>query len=253
MIEQMKKLTAEYHNWVSESTTLRELEDCVEITTPFLDRHNDMMQIFATVSGDEIILSDDGYTIEDLEFCGLNVNTPSRRIFIEQNVNGFGVKRNGNDLVARTSAQDFALNMHNLLQAMIAIDDLYYLATPSRVSRFDADLVTWLNDSGISFDAKKFKGRTGYKVDYKYVIPPSGKMPERMLLAIDNPDRSAVEQVAFRWLDIRDARPSNARLYPILNDEQRISVAKEIDAFRSHEINPVLWSERESVLDELAA
>ena len=253
MIEQIIKLTEEYHNWVSESTTLREVENCVEITTPFLDRHNDMMQIFATVSGDEIILSDDGYTIEDLEFCGFNVDTSSRRKLIEQNLNGFGVKRNGNDLVARATAQDFALCMHNLLQAMIAIDDLYYLATSPNVSRFDAELVTWLNDSGIHFVAKKFKGRTGYDVEYKYVIPASGKMPERILMAIDNPDRSSVEQVAFRWLDTRDVRPRDARLYPILNDAQRLSVEKEMDALRSHRIKPVPWSERESVLDELAA
>ncbi len=253
MIEQIIKLTEEYHNWVSESTTLREIENCVEITTPFLDRHNDMMQIFATVSGDEITLSDYGYTIEDLEFCGINVNTSNRSKLIEQNLNGFGVKRNGNDLVTRATAQDFALRMHNLVQAMIAIDDLYYLATPSRVSRFDADLVTWLNDSGISFDTKKFKGKTGYNVDYKYVIPQSSKMPERMLLTIDNPDRNAVEQVAFRWLDIRDDRPSDARLYPILNDAHCISVMKEMDALRSHEISPIPWSERESVREELAA
>ncbi len=253
MIEQIIKLTEEYHNWVSESTTLREIENCVEITTPFLDRHNDMMQIFATVSGDEITLSDYGYTIEDLEFCGINVNTSNRSKLIEQNLNGFGVKRKGNDLVTRATAQDFALSMHNLLQAMIAIDDLYYLATPSSVSRFDADLVTWLNDSGISFDTKKFKGKMGYNVDYKYVIPPSSKMPERMLLTIDNPDRNAVEQVAFRWLDIRDDRPSDARLYPILNDAHRISVMKEMDALRSYDVRPVLWSERESVREELAA
>ncbi|MCY4018431.1 MAG: DUF1828 domain-containing protein [Chloroflexi bacterium] len=253
MIEQITKLTEEYHIWVGENTTLREIANCVEITTPFLDRHNDMMQIFATVSGNEIILSDDGYTIEDLEFCGVNVNTSSRRRFIEQNLNGFGVKRKGNDLVARATAEDFALSMHNLLQAMIAIDDLYYLATPSKVSRFDADLVTWLNDAGIRFDAKKFKGRTGYNVDYKYVIPPSDKMPERMLLAIDNPDRSAVEQVAFRWLDIRDERPSDARLYPILNDAQHGSVLNEMDAFRNLEIKPVLWTSRHEVLPELAA
>jgi len=253
MMEQIVKLTEEYHNWVSESTTLREIENCVEITTPFLDRHNDMMQIFAKVSGDEIILSDDGYTIEDLEFCGFNVNTLSRSKLIEQNLNGFGVERIGNDLVARATAQGFALSMHNLLQAMIAIDDLYYLATPSSVSRFDVNLVTWLKDSGISFNGKKFKGRTGYNVDYEYVIPRSGTMPERMLLAIDSPDRSAVEQVAFRWFDICDDRPSDARLYPILNDAEGVDVVREMDALRRHEINPVPWSQRESVREELAA
>ena len=253
MIDQIRQLIEQYHNWMRKSTTLRTIENGVEITTPFLDRHNDMMQVYAEPSGDEIILTDDGYTIEDLEFCGFNVNTISRSRLIEQNLNGFGVKRKGNDLVARATAQDFALSMHNLLQAMIAIDDLYYLATPSRVSRFDADLVTWLNDSGISFYTKKFKGKTGYNVDYKYVIPQSSKMPERMLLTIDNPDRNAVEQVAFRWLDIRDDRPSDARLYPILNDAHCISVMKEMDALRSHEISPIPWSERESVREELAA
>ena len=75
MIDQIRQLTEKYHNWMSESTTLRTIENGVEITTPFLDRHNDMMQVYAELSGDEIILTDDGYTIEDLEFCGLTVES----------------------------------------------------------------------------------------------------------------------------------------------------------------------------------
>lgn len=213
-----------------------------------------MMQVYAELSGDEIILTDDGYTIEDLEFCGLTVDNIRCKKLMQINLNGFGVKREGNDLVTRATTKDFGLKLHNLLQAMIAVDDLHYIAPLSKDKhRFDAGIGIWLNASNIQFDAKKFKGKSGYYVDYKYVIPPSDNMPYRMLIGISNPRRGAVEQAAFRWLDIRESRPSDAQLYPILNDAQPDSVLNELDAFRNLEINPVLWSERESVREELAA
>ncbi|MCY4145868.1 MAG: DUF1828 domain-containing protein, partial [Chloroflexi bacterium] len=194
MIDQIRQLTGKYHKWMSENTTLRTIENGVEITTPFLDRHNDMMQVYAELSGDEIILTDDGYTIDDLEFYGLTVDSERCRKLMHSNLNGFGVKREGNDLVTRATAKDFAMKLQNLLQAMIAVDDLYYIAPHSKFKRrFDADIGTWLNASKIRFDAKKFKGRSGYYVDYKYVIPPSDHMPYRMLIAISNPRRDAVE------------------------------------------------------------
>ncbi|MXV93624.1 MAG: DUF1828 domain-containing protein [Chloroflexi bacterium] len=254
MIDQIRQLTEQYHNWMSESTTLRTVENGVEITTPFLDRHNDMMQVYAELSGDEIILTDDGYTIDDLEFCGLTVDSASCRKLLQLNLNGFAVKREGNELVTRVTAKDFAVKLHNLLQAMIAVDDLHYIASPSQVKRrFDADIASWLNASNIQFGKKKFKGRSGYYVDYQHVIPPSANMHYRMLIGINNPRRGAVEQAAFRWLDIHASRPRDARLYPILNDAQQDSVLSEMDAFRNLEINPILWSERESVRDELAS
>lgn len=254
MIDQIRQLIEQYHSWMSESTTLRTVENGVEITTPFLDRHNDMMQVYAELSGDEVILTDDGYTIEDLEFCGLTVESKRCKNLMQFNLNGFGVKREGNDLVTRATAKDFALKLHNLLQAMIAVDDLHYIAPLSKVKyQFEAEIGTWLNASKIQFDAKKFKGKSGYDVDYNYVISPSGNKPHRVLIGIGNPRRGAVEQAAFRWLDIRESRPSDAQLYPILNDAQPDSVLNELDAFRNLEINPFLWSERESVLEELAA
>ena len=254
MIDQIRQLTEQYHKWMSESTTLRMIENGVEITTPFLDRHNDMMQVYAELSGDEFILTDDGYTIEDLEFCGLTVESKRCKTLMQFNLNGFGVKREGNDLVTRATAKDFALKLHNLLQAMIAVDDLHYIAPPSKLRhRFEADIGTWLNASNIRFDADKFKGKSGYYVDYNYVIPPSDNKPHRVLIGINNPGRGAVEQVAWRWWDIRESRPNGARLYPILNDAKRGSIETEMDALRNLAMNPFLWSSRHEALPELAA
>ena len=254
MINQIRKLTEQYHNWVRESTTLQMVENAVEITTPFLDRHNDMLQVYAALNGDEILLTDDGYTIEDLEFCGVTVDSARSQNLMQVSLNGFGVQRKGNDLVIRATAEDFAWKLHNLLQAMIAVDDLAHLATPSDISeQYDGAILYWLAVAEICFGAKTLKGTSGYEVDYKFVIPPSGNMPHRFVVGIAYPKRSTVEQAAFRWLDCRDHRPDDARLYPILNDLERDEALEAADALRNFNINPVLWSDRDSILPELAA
>ena len=42
MIAEIQRLTDEYHVWLREKTILRSVDDWVEITTPYLDRHNDL-------------------------------------------------------------------------------------------------------------------------------------------------------------------------------------------------------------------
>jgi hypothetical protein len=46
MIEEIKILINEYSNWLKDKTALKEIADFVEITTPYLDRHNDYFQIY---------------------------------------------------------------------------------------------------------------------------------------------------------------------------------------------------------------
>ena len=47
MIEEIQKHIDDYVRWLRDKTTLREIKEWVEITTPYLDRHNDYIQIYA--------------------------------------------------------------------------------------------------------------------------------------------------------------------------------------------------------------
>jgi Domain of unknown function DUF1828 len=49
------------------------------ITTPFVDRHNDYLQIYAKQENDRYILTDDNYIVEDLEQSGFNLGTIKRK------------------------------------------------------------------------------------------------------------------------------------------------------------------------------
>lgn len=58
---------AEYYQWIKKNLSARNLKNgWTEIGTPFMDRHNDGLVIYAKRDGDAITLSDDGYIINDL-------------------------------------------------------------------------------------------------------------------------------------------------------------------------------------------
>jgi hypothetical protein len=63
----------------------------VEITTPYLNRHNDSLPIYAREENGGYILTDDSYTIHDLEASGCNLHTEKWQDLLKM-TNGFGVR-----------------------------------------------------------------------------------------------------------------------------------------------------------------
>ena len=256
MIEEIRLLTEQYHAWLREKTNLRAIEDWVEITAPFLDRHNDYIQIYVKRTKNGYFLTDDGETIDDLELSGCTLDSPKRKALLRTTLNGFGVQLDGNNkaLVVRTTAKDFALKKHNLLQAMLAVNDLFFLATPTVASLFSEDVQAWLDDSDISYDPKvKYLGKSGLDCHFDFLIPRSEIHPERFLLSIGNPDHNIVRQSVFAWGDTRETRSDDSLAYAILNDAVKPVAGKVLTAFLEYGLQPVPWSERESVREELAA
>lgn len=255
MIEEIQKLTEEYHAWLREKTSLRAIGDWVVITAPFLDRHNDFIQIYVRRTSDGFFLTDDGETIDDLESSGCTLDSPKRKSLLRTTLNGFGVQLDKNNaLVVRTTAMDYPLKKHNLLQAMLAVNDLFYLATPMVKSFFVEDVEAWLKLSEIRFvSGIKLPGRSGYDHLYNFIIPESRNAPERVLLGINRPDTNCAQRMVFAWEDTRQARRARSRAYAILNDSAKQVPAGVLDAFSNYDIRPVPWSQREDVREELAA
>lgn len=242
-----------YAGWLREKTSLRDLGEYVEITTPSLDRHNDLLQIYARRENGHFILSDDGYTLQDLEQSGCKLDSPKRQELLRITLNGFGVQRRGDALEIKASEQNFPLKKHSLLQAMLGVNDLFYLAAPHVSSLFYEDVVAWLNQSDIRFvENAKFTGKTGYDHLFEFVIPRSKNNPERILRPVSRPDKGAAMEMVFAWLDTRETRPHESRAYALLNDTERQVRPDVMDAFRSYDVEPIRWSERENIHAELA-
>lgn len=255
MIQDIQKLIDDYQTWLKDKTLLRDVNGgWVEITTPHLDRHNDYLQLYVRRNGDTLILTDDGYTIEDLTQSGCRLDSPKRQSLLEMILAGFGVQERGGRLEAHATPENFPLRKHSLVQAMLAVNDLFYLAMPMVASLFYEDVVKWLDDSDIRYTPYvKFTGKSGYDHLFDFVIPKSRRQPERILQAITRPSKDTAEATAFKWIDTKEVRPPDARAYALMNDQDRGIPSGVREALRNYDIHPVAWSEREEVLEELAA
>lgn len=254
MIKEMPELMEGYLNWLRDKTILHEVDDeWVEITTPYLDRHNDYLQVYVRRDDGGYTLSDAGYVITDLIVSGCELTTERRKQLLETTLNGFGVVLDGQALTVRASKSNFPLRKHSLIQAMLAVNDLFSLAAPYAATLFREDVEAWLTSNRVRYVPRvKLPGRSGYDHYFDFVIPSSDSIPERILRAITEPNKNTAESFVFAWIDTRQSRPPDSQAYAILNDQDRPVPPAVVDALNSYEILPIAWSERELALPRLA-
>lgn len=254
MIQDIQKLLDDYLAWLKNKTALRQVDQWVEITTPYLDRHNDYIQIYAKQHNGGYTLTDDGYTIRDLEQSGCKLDSAKRQALLKMTLNGFGVQLVDDRLEVQASSDNFALRKHNIVQAILAVNDMFYLAVPIVSSLFYEDVVAWLDLHEVRYTPKvKFTGKTGYDHLFDFVIPKSRRQPERILQTINRPNRDTAQSVAFAWIDTKEVRSPESRVYAILNDTEQKIAQPVFDALRNYDVTPIPWKDRDQVVEELAA
>lgn len=255
MKHEIQKLVDDYASWVKNNTFLRNIgTDWAEITTPTLDRHNDMLQIYIRKEGSGYLLTDDGYILEDLECSGFNWDSSRRQELLNTTLAGFGVFLESKSLSIRATQSNFPIKKHNLLQAMVTVNDMFYLSSPFVSSLFYEDVISWLDKEEIRFSTRiKFTGKSGYDHMFDALIPKSKNSPERIVQTMTNPKKDAAENLVFKWMDTRETRIQDSKLFAFLNDENIEVHLSVVDALKNYDLVPVLWSERDKYRDSLAA
>lgn len=247
----MKTFTDSYLTWVKTNTVETPLPNgWTEISTPFMDRHNDGLVIYAKEDRGEVILSDDGYIIGDMELYGISVN---RRIEAIQNFfRGYGVTVTDNkELQVKTTLQAYPVKQHLLLQAMMSASDMFAPTSQEKTTIFLDEVVQFFDANDIFYtpDAQ-FQGKSGYTHKVDFIIPKGKKNPERFIYAINTPRKNNVTAVLFMWEDIQKNRAVKNKMFAMLNDEKNIA-EDAIEAFANYEATPVHWSKRNDYIPDL--
>ncbi len=242
-----ERLVQQYVDWVKLNLSVEKQDGACIITSPFLDRHHDYLQIYAEHTGSEILLSDDGYTLRDLKISGLEINTEGRLEALNQAIRPFGVDVNGDELQLIASEGDFPQRKHDLIQAMLAVGDLIHLSQATVVSMFRQDVEKFLREQNVRFVADaRFLGISGFHQSFDFAIPASSENPERFVRAVNNPSRENIVAVLFAWQDIQSVRAANAKMVTVLNDEGRRISPDNLAALDKYGIESIQWSERDS-------
>lgn len=253
-ISEIEELINKYLHWLKDKTIIKQLgSNWVELTTPHLDRHNDCLQIYVRKNGAEYELTDDGYIISDLINSGCSFDSAKRQELLNTTLASFGIKLKEDALSVTAAAENFSMRKHNMIQAMLAINDLFFTASPYIESLFLEDVTKWLDLSDVRYTPRiNFKGKSGYDHFFDFVIPKSRTKGERILQTLSNPKKDSAEALIFKWQDTRETRTGDSQLFVLMNDAERTISDSVMYAFKNYQLNPVLWSEREAFRWEIA-
>jgi len=211
-----------YIRWLHENLRLQESGDAVVISTPFLDRHSDEIELFLEKQNGSLRLSDDGYTIRDLRGSGVDLLKGSRHQQLIRILNGYGVHLEGAELSVKPTTGDFGQKKHNLLQAILAVDDLHVTAKEEVLQFFREDVEELLRTEELPmFRDVKLSGKSGLDHHFDIGFPSVGETPERVLRAINTLRRDTAMSMAFSVEDVRNIRGHDSLgAFAVINDTE---------------------------------
>lgn len=246
-----------YIKWLKDKTCFQSLDNgFVEITTPHLDRHNDCLQFYVKQNDNGgLLFTDGGYIIDDLETSGVTFNTPKRQKILTEIANGFGVRISKDNQIEMLANKDnFPVKKNNFIQAMLAINDMFALASNNIASLFFEDVEEWLDLHDVRYTPLvKFTGKSGFDFLFDFVVPHHKKHPERILQTLNNPTKGNIEQLLFSWQDTKETRRENSTLFAVLNDVDHKVSSSVRSSLEAYDVRPLLWSAREEYMKEIAA
>lgn len=250
----IQKLIDEYALWLKREITFEKIGEYYEITTPYLDNANDYLQIYVRQLGEDIYFTDDCATIRNLKMSGFQF-TPARKAHLQRILNQYGVKLDGDELISKAPAKNFAQKKHLFIQAMLRIDDMFEMTKSKVASLFLDDIQNFFTEKEIYYsDNVQFTGTSGFSHNYDFLLQRSRSKPERLCQAVNNPNKSSMGNILFAWNDTRPARKNDSQLIVILNDKNNIAKGIE-EAFLNYDAKVIRWSERnkESNIELLSA
>lgn len=248
------KLKEQYVKWLDDEISVKKIEEYLQITSPFLDRFNDYLQVYAKIDkNNEILLTDDSYIINNLQDSGIDITSPKRKQLLDSFLRKYRINLEDKSLSIKSSIEEFPQKILFLMQAMINIDDMFMLSQNRVDSLFLDDIKGFFDKNEIFYTENvNFLGKSGFFYSYEYLLQRTKEKPERLCKVINNPNKQNLQNTLFMWNDTKETRNKDAQLIVFLNDENKID-SGVIEGFKNYEVNTILWSEKEKSLDILTA
>lgn len=247
------KIVSSYLAWLRKGMSVSEMDSgsCI-IDTPFLDRRNDVLRVVAEKRDGQVCLHDRGDTLNELTMY-IDLKSPDQQGVLEVILNCSGVNRENDRLYTVVPEKETGHGLHSLIQAMLSVEDMYLMARPQRgKSVFSKSVLNYFESKSVMFTPQvSIKGRSGFYHAIDYVVPRTNNAPERIIKAINAPNKNTISNYLFILEDSRKARERESISMALLNDTQREIKKEVIEALESYKVVPAYWSKKEDLIKQL--
>lgn len=243
-------LIQDYYTWLKSKTVILpdSNTDWISIQTPFIGLFNDVIELYAQKKGDIITLSDNGDTFHNLELVGASLNRAGERKNIAERILlNYGVHLKDNELYTETNEKMFPQKKHNIISAILEINDLYVLSKANVASIFKEDVRLFLDTNNIIYTPDFIsKGATGLEFMFDFQI--AGRNNEVVLKSFNTINKQSLSSFLFSWDDIKPVREKISKksvtAIAILNDYEKSIKPEYIEALEAKQASYIIWSER---------
>lgn len=252
-------LINDYHKWLKIKTIVKTDEQTgwASVQTPFVGLFNDNLEIYIRKSGNTILLSDDGETINNLELVGTKIRKGEKKDIADRILLTYGIALKDNELIAECNENNFAQKKHNFISAMIELNDFYMLSDHKITSIFKENVRDFLDEKEIIYTPDFIsKGTTGLEFTFDFQI--AQKNQEIVLKSFNTINKLNLPSFLFAWEDIKPVREKatkkEVKAIAIINDIKPIG-NEFTDALLSKNADFILWSKinAEINLNKIAA
>ena len=245
----------QYVEWLKSNMHSSEMDDgSVEITVPFLNVNNDHFRFYfeKTLSGYR--LTDIGETLNELELSGLRL-TQSRLNAIQEFARSYGVVLNKSDQslsASFTDLKEMAVQQHRLTQAMIHIDDMFLTTQRNVKNFFKEDVSRFFRENDI-FPVQDISriGKSGLPQPLDFIIPATKNTNERIIQLVNSPRKDRINNAIFVLSDVISGTKSTDDGFVFVNDSNELLVEQQINAIKAYNFTPLLWSDKNTIVDAL--
>lgn len=257
-----KKLSEEYFAWYKNNTEYKNINsNIVQIDLPFMDNFSDEISIYAIgLSDGRIKITDDGWTVNNLEDMGVNINrSKTRKKLFTRQIRAYGVSDSDDELYIIADSSKFAEAKHRMLQAILFVNDMFMLASKNTSTFFFEDISLFFENNNIRANKNvSYLGQSGLSHKFEFSIPGFKKIPTRLVKTMSYANNPMFAKSILT--DVEQTKPildEPSAFYVFLNDvdnEQRKAKVNPdiITLFKQNGVRTVLYSQRESVIEELA-
>lgn len=247
-----------YINWLKGEIDQHQIDESTyRFTLPFLDRHNDQIEVYIVKNGEDFTITDDGYTVNDLAISGFNIDSSIRRKAIfSQILQSHGVSLSeGAALSVKGKVSELPMKKHMLAQCIQKVDDLFYLTQPNVRSLFLEDVQAYLDANQIRYIPNvSYIGKSKLPTNYDFSIPKSTEAPLRIIKVVNSLTVDYARSILFSWNDISEARRGEeSQLLTFIQDQGKKPSSDAITALNEYGVVPIRWSERKKFQKTLTA
>ncbi len=258
-----EKLSQVYYEWYKKQISFDNITDnIVQIDLPFLDNFNDEITIYAIeLPNNKIKLTDDGWTLNNLEEHGVNIRrSKTRRKIFENEVTSYGVVVSDDELSLTASKSKFPEAKHRLLQAILFVNNMFMLSSTNTTNVFLDDLKIFFETNNIrATQSVSFLGNSGLSHKFDFLISGFKDIPTRLIktLSVSRNDSVFAKSILTDITQTRLIIDDLTKYYVFINDcskeNTRVNVNPDIiTLFNQNDIIPVKYSERNKFIKELA-